>query len=130
MSDEHTPSVSPYLYYVDGVRAVDFLCGAFGMEERSRNLRRDGTLHHAEVTLGDGVIMLGTPQDADRVAALRDSHEHDSSVFCYVEDVAGHYARARDAGAEIVSEPEDQGYGEVYAAADPEGRKWYFCSTP
>jgi uncharacterized glyoxalase superfamily protein PhnB len=78
------------------------------------------------VAHGDDVIMLGTPQNGS--AGARDAG-HDSSMMCYLDDVDGHFARARDAGAEIVSEPQDSPYGRVYCAADLEGRRWYFCSV-
>lgn len=126
MPAEHPQTAIAYLYYENGPEAIDFLCRAFGCEERQRQIRPDGTLGHSEVTLGGDVIMLATPQaGADGLADNR----HDSSMFCYIDDVERHYAKAREAGARIVSEPADQGYGTVYCAEDSESRRWYFCSA-
>ena len=50
-------------------------------------------------------------------------------VYVYVDDVDAHWARAREAGAEIAEEPNDQPYGDRrYAAEDPEGHLWYFAT--
>jgi uncharacterized glyoxalase superfamily protein PhnB len=50
-------------------------------------------------------------------------------LFVNVDDVEAHYARARAAGAEIVTELEDKPYGRTYAAKDPEGHQWHFAMS-
>jgi uncharacterized glyoxalase superfamily protein PhnB len=52
-----------------------------------------------------------------------------SSIYVYIDDVDEHYARAKEAGAAILREPQDQFYGDRnYGSADPEGHEWYFAT--
>ena len=129
---QHPPQgyqcVIPYLYYGDTARAVDFLCNAFGFVERMRMPSPDGRVMHAEVLCEEQVIMLGTPADGDRVEPDDRLVRH-GGVMCYVDDVDAHYAKARDAGAVIVSELQDKFYGDrMYSAADTEGHHWHFAT--
>ena len=120
--------IIPYLYYQDGPAALEFLRKAFGFEERTRELRADGTLMHAEVVYRGNVVMLGTPVDNGPLP-LRDLPTRHSSVMCYVDDLDAHFAKAKEAGATIVSELQDKSYGDrMYAATDPEGHQWYFAA--
>lgn len=117
-------SVMPYLYYEDLPTALDWLTKTFGLRERFRLATPDGAVHHAELEQGNGVIMLGNvgPQNAGRPATVR------SSVYAFVDSVDSHFQQARDLGAEIVSEPEDQPFGDrIYLAKDLEGHEWYFA---
>ncbi len=59
------PSVIPILSYEDGAAALEWLAKAFGFRERTRLQAPDGRLTHAEMTAGDGVIMLATPTPDD-----------------------------------------------------------------
>lgn len=125
MSPERQQSVIPYLYYENGPEAIDFICEAFGFTVKDRQVRPDGTLLHSEIVYDGDVVMLGTPPGgADGMA----DSKHSSSMFVRVADPEAHYARAREAGAEIVDELDDHGYGLMYCASDPEGRRWYFCA--
>ena len=120
--------IIPYLYYADGAAALDFLRKAFGFEERMRMARADGSIMHAEAGYGGSVIMLGTPVDEPGQVGRKDLPRH-SSVMCKVDDVDAHYARAKDAGAEIKTPLQDQSYGErSYTAVDLEGHVWHFSS--
>ena len=118
-----TQTVIPYLLYEDAAGALDFLSKAFGFQETFRS--EDGDrIAHAEMTLGEGRIMLGQPGED-----FTSANDRGGTVllYAYVDDVDGHCERARRAGAEIVEEPADQEYGErVYHARDPEGHDWYF----
>jgi uncharacterized glyoxalase superfamily protein PhnB len=121
-------SVSPYLLYNDVDAAVAWLGRAFGLKERMKMPGPDGRTGHAELEAEDGVIMMGCPGPDYRnpnalggVTAL---------VFVEVSDVDAHHARARGAGAEIVSPLEDKPYGRTYAAKDPEGHHWHFAQSP
>ncbi len=122
---EGYPRVMPYLLYEDSAAAVDFLTRAFGFRERMRVPDESGRITHAEVELGDGVIMLGTPgDDYKNPKRLGGVTQND---YVYVDDVDEHFARAKEAGASIVREPTDQGYGDRnYGVKDPEGHEWYF----
>lgn len=122
--------IIPYLYYEDGVAAMDFLCKTFGFEERERVMRDDGTFMHGEVGYQDNVVMLGTPVDeSGKPKKVRDLAVRGGCVLCYVDDVDAHYERARKAGAKITAELDDKSYGDrMYAASDLEGHDWYFAT--
>jgi PhnB protein len=121
-----SPRIAPYLLYEDVAEALDWLGRAFGFHERLRYAGPDGTVTHAEMTLDDGLIMLGHP-GPDYQSPKRLGHAT-QLVHVYVEDVDGHYERAREAGATIHAEPEDQAYGDRrYDAEDPEGHRWSFA---
>ena len=116
--------VTPYLYYRDSAAALDFLTTAFGFTEMVRMPDETGGVSHAEVELGDGVVMFGTPADPRTPKELGAATQ---SVYVYVDDVDAHYEHAKAAGAEIIREPEDQFYGDRnYGARDPEGHEWMF----
>lgn len=119
-------TITPYLLYEDGAAAIDWLSKAFGFEERLRFADESGTVTHAELTLGDGEIFLGHPGPEYRSPKALGAHTDLTHV--YVEDVDAHFARARDAGATIHAEPEDQPYGDRrYDAEDLEGHRWSFA---
>ena len=119
-----TQTVIPYLLYENAAGALDFLSTAFGFQETFRS-EDDDRIAHAEMTLGDGRIMVGQP--AGGFTSSKDRGSETVLLYVYVDDVDAHCARAREAGAEIVDEPSDQEYGErVYHARDTEGHDWYF----
>lgn len=116
--------VMPYLLYKDSGAALDFLTSAFGFDEKYR-MTDSGKVTHAEVVLGDGVVMLGTP--GGDYKNPKELGGRTQSVYVYVDNVDAHFHRAKAAGATIVREPEDQFYGDrTYGAEDPEGHEWYF----
>jgi uncharacterized glyoxalase superfamily protein PhnB len=120
------PRISPYLYYEDGATAIDWLTEAFGFRERMRMPGDDGRIMHAELELDGGVVMLAAPQ-RERFKNPKELDANTSSVYVYVDDVDGHFERARQAGAEILQEPETQPYGDRhYGARDPAGHEWWF----
>lgn len=122
--------IVPYLYYADGPRAIDYLAKTFGLEEKFKQLREDGTLMHAELGYDDNVVMLGTPLDGSGAPISNARTPRHSSVMCYVEDIDAHYERAVAAGAQISAELETKPYGErMYCATDFEGHVWYFGAT-
>ena len=119
------PRVMPYLYYEDAAAALDFLAGAFGFTEKVKMTDDSGNVAHAEVTLGDGVIMLGTPS-AD-YKNPKNLGAKTQSIYLYVDDVDAHYERAKAAGGKITQEPEDKFYGDRnFGVEDPEGHEWFF----
>jgi uncharacterized glyoxalase superfamily protein PhnB len=134
------PRVIPMLAYEDGAGAIDWLVKAFGFQERLRFADDDGTITHAELTTdGGGLIMLATPTpDYVSPKRLRETSEAArkmaevpyviDGVLVGVDDVDAHFARAKEAGATILSEPEDVPDVGVrhYRAEDPEGHRWMF----
>jgi uncharacterized glyoxalase superfamily protein PhnB len=116
------PSVIPSLRYNDARRAVEWLQEAFGFEPQMVVDGEGDTIAHAELTYGDGMVMLGTQRDDSY-----GSHVGQGWLYVVVEDADAHYARAKAAGAEIVRELDDQDYGSRdYSARDFEGNLWSF----
>ena len=123
---ENMPRISAYLLYEDVAGALDWLAKAFGFRERMRMPGSDGKIMHAEMELADGVIMMGNP-GADYRNPKQLGHVT-QYLYVYVDDVDAHYEHARQAGATILAEPEDQFYGDRrYGAEDPEGHQWFFA---
>jgi PhnB protein len=121
-----TPALMPYLLYENLDTALPFLTSAFGFTETVRMNAPDGHAWHAELRLGDGVVMMGQPQsDYRNPKALGGTT---AFTYIYVDDVDEHYAHARTAGATITRELEDQPHGDrTYTAVDPEGHSWSFA---
>ena len=123
------PDIFPFLRYHDANVALDWLEAAFGFERLMVAPGPDGTVAHAQIALGPGVIMLSsvTPDDPLRLKSPRDMSGFSQGIYVHVEDVDAHYRRATGAGAEIVHELQDMDYGSrEYSARDPEGYLWSF----
>ncbi len=125
--------IIPCLTYRDAPAAIEFLCKAFGFEKHV--VYADGdVVHHAQLTFGDGMVMLGSAMKegewADRIAQPGDIGMRETQSPCViVDDADAHYARARAAGATIEMEIADQDYGgRGYMCRDPEGHLWWFGS--
>jgi uncharacterized glyoxalase superfamily protein PhnB len=118
--------VTPYLLYEDAGAAVDWLCKAFGFEEKVRMNDDAGKVNHAEVGVVDSVVMLGHPGPDYQSPA---THGHPSqAVYIYVDGIDAHFERAKAAGATVLQEPADQFFGDrTYMVADPEGHQWNFA---
>ncbi|HTJ44075.1 MAG TPA: VOC family protein [Kofleriaceae bacterium] len=126
MSNEQ---IIPYLAYADAPRAIDFLCKAFGFAETFRFPMDDGRIGHAELALGDRALYLASLWPEMGFASPKDLPGIHCQVYCIVDDVDAHHARARAAGATIATPPADTPYGErSYRAVDPEGHRWIFAS--
>src|SRR5215469_10235298 len=120
--------VTPYLLYEDGSAAIEFLTEAFGFREKMQSAGAAGGFHaELEITPGGGFVYLGQPADAFRNPSVVGKT---SLVYAVVDDVDGHYARAKAAGAQIISEPTDQSYGyRHYGCTDLQGHEWYFAEA-
>ena len=113
--------IIPTLRYQDAKAAIDFLVNAFGFERHHITENDDGTVAHAELTYGSGMVMLGTARGDDRFATGR------AVVYVVVDDPDAVHDQAKAAGATIVQELTDQDYGSrEFAAEDPEGNVWSF----
>jgi uncharacterized glyoxalase superfamily protein PhnB len=127
-----TVTVIAALQYEHAAAAIDFLCQAFGFERKAVYQGEGDTIAHAELTLGNGMVMLGSVNDTDYGRLLvrpRDAGGVTMSIYVIVQDPDAHFARARAAGAEIVREPVTQDYGgRDYTCRDPEGHVWTFGS--
>ena len=118
-------TITPYLLYEDVDAALSFLSKAFGFKEALRYTGEAGYVNHAEMHLGEGKIYLGDPGEQYRNPK---KVGRTFGTYVIVDDVDGHFERAKAAGAEITEEPTDQDYGDRrYTARDPEGHHWYFA---
>ena len=118
------PNIFPALHDRDPDAALEWLKRAFGFEEKAVYRGDDGRIQHAELRLGDGLIMFGgIPSDGPRA----DGAQPPVTVYAVVTDPDAHHERASAAGAEIVRELTDQPYGSrQYGARDLEGNAWSF----
>ena len=121
-------NIFPALRYRDADAALDFLKKAFGFEEQAVHHGEDGSIGHAELRLGAGIIMFGTFRaDGWLGGGKPDPLASTISLYVVVEDPAQHYERAKAEGARIVRPMETMDYGSVeYSVRDPEGHLWSF----
>ena len=133
MAEPVKGNVIPGMRYKDASAAIDWLCRAFGF---SRNLvvpDETGGIAHAQLVLGNGMIMLGSAKDEsdyDNLVKLpKDVGANTQAVYIVIDEIDEHYRNAVEAGAEVVYEIADQDYGgRLYSALDPEGHLWNFGS--
>ena len=119
------PNIFPALHYRDPDAALEWLKRAFGFEEKAVYRGDDGRIQHAELRLGDGLIMFGGIPAAGAPATNR--AQPPVTIYAVVSDPDAHYERAKKAGAEIVRQLADQPYGSrEYGARDLEGNAWSF----
>jgi uncharacterized glyoxalase superfamily protein PhnB/DNA-binding XRE family transcriptional regulator len=125
------PRITPTLVYEDSKAAVAWLERAFGFEAREKVAGPDGQIIHSELTLGDGLIMVGhvafSPSVQGRMASPQSLGKTTQSLFVFVDDLDAHYQRAKAAGAEIVGEIESNYGFRRYRANDLEGHEWCFA---
>jgi len=130
MGDDATvrAQLTPYLFYEDVPAALEWLGRAFGFRERMRMTEPEGTVTHAEMELGNAVIMMGCPGPEYRNP--KRLGQATLGLYVHVDDVDAHHDKARAAGATIQAELEDKPYGDrVYGVLDPEGHQWWFAQT-
>jgi PhnB protein len=125
MSAKHVPegyhTVTPYLVVNNVAELIEFLKRTFGAEERELLSKPDGGIMHAEVMIGDSVVMMGEPSDESEVIP--------ALLYLYVDDCDAVYERALEAGATSLREPEDQFYGDRSAAVDDAfGNHWWLAT--
>ena len=117
-------TVTPYLTVTDSARAIDFYKRAFGAEELFRVDAPDGKIAHAEIKIGDSIIMLcdempgwgRSPQSLGGTAV---------NIFLYVKDVDQVFNQAVAAGAKINMPVDDMFWGDRYGqVTDPFGHSW------
>lgn len=112
-------AVIPQLRVQDAEKQINFLKKAFDARETKRFSMPDGAIAHAEVRLGDSVIMLSEVQNEDYMP----TH---SEIHLYVENCDATYELAMQEGATSVMEPTDQFYGDRSAEVkDPFGNRWW-----
>jgi PhnB protein len=118
-------TVAPYLTVDDAAAAIEFYKSAFGAKERGRMDAPGGKIGHAELELGDSVIMLSDALPQFTARSPKDLGGTTVGIFLYVEDVDAFVKRAVDAGAAIRMEVEDQFWGDRFGIVeDPYGHLW------
>ena len=114
--DYHT--VTPYLTVADAEAQIDFLKKAFGAEEKYRHTDDKGHVGHAEVRVGNSMIMIGQARDQWT--------PRQASFYLYVEDVDSVYKRAVAAGGKSLREPTNEAYGDRSSGVeDSQGNQWW-----
>ncbi len=119
------PQVTPYLC-VDGAEAaIEFYSKVLGAQERMRMGGPDGKIGHAELQLGQGLIMLADPHPEIGVRDPKDIGGSPVTISVYVEDVDSVYDAAIEAGATSVRAVQDEFYGDRNGQfEDPFGHRW------
>ncbi|OFX18430.1 MAG: glyoxalase [Anaeromyxobacter sp. RBG_16_69_14] len=118
-------SVTPYLIVQGAARAIDFYKAAFDAKERMRVNQADGRIGHAEITVGDSMIMLADEFPEHGIRGPRSLGGSPVTIHLYVEDVDATVARAVAAGAQITRAVQDQFYGDRSGSVtDPFGHVW------
>jgi PhnB protein len=122
-------SVVPYLIFKDAAKAIEFYKKAFGAEELKRVPGPDGKIMHAEIKVGDAVVMM-TEEMAGMNMKSAESLGASPVSFCfYVEDVDAMALQAVDAGAKEVHAVKNQFYGDRMGSfADPFGYMWHIAT--
>jgi PhnB protein len=111
-------TLTPYLVVPNADAEIRFLAAAFGATEKSVDRRPDGTVMHAEIVVGDSLLMIG--QGNEQWPAMA------SALYLWVPDVDGAYARAMAHGATSQFAPEDKPYGHRNAGVvDANGITWW-----
>lgn len=122
-------SVIPGMNYRNAPEAIEWLCQVFGFEKHAVYPGPENTIAHAELTLGAGMIMLGSLHKAASQPFMKHPDEiggfETRSVYLAVGDADAVFARAKAAGAEILLDIEDKPYGgRGFTCRDPGGHIW------
>src|SRR5947208_14632158 len=118
-------SVTPFLAVDDASAAIDFYKRAFGATERMRMPTPDGKVAHAELGIGDSIVMLSDPFPQSTTKPPKELGGTTAGVFLYVEDVDALVQQAVGAGATITMEVADQFWGDRFGSlTDPFGHSW------
>jgi len=123
-------TIIPCLRYRDAPAAIDWLCETFGMDRHLVVPNPDGTIAHAQLTLGHGMIMLGSVNSGEMAKWSKQPDEvggaETQSPYMVVADADAVYAKVKSVGAKIVREIQDEDYGgRGFACLDLEGHLWY-----
>ena len=114
-------TVTPYLTVRGATELLEFVKRAFEAEETDCIRDDKGRVTHAQVRIGDSNLMMGEcPLGRSPMPG---------TLYLYVDDVDAWFARARDAGGEVIEEPSDKFYGDRSGAvADASGNRWYLAT--
>jgi uncharacterized glyoxalase superfamily protein PhnB len=124
-------TVIPCLRYRDAPAAIQWLCRVFGFEEQLVVPNEDGTIAHAQLSFGNGMIMLGSASDSEFGRLMKMPNEiggaETQTSYVVVSDADLVYRQAKVAGAEIILDIKDEDYGgRGFTCRDLEGHIWNF----
>jgi PhnB protein len=122
-------TLTPYLAVDDAAQAIDFYKRAFGASERVSMPTPEGKIAHAELEIGDSLVMLSDPFPQSTAKTPKELGGTSMGVFVYVEDVDNVVQQAVDAGATVTMPVEDMFWGDRFGKiADPFGHEWQIAT--
>ena len=122
-------TLNPHLAVDDAAQAIEFYKRAFGAKERMRMMGPGDMIGHAELEIGDSVLMLADPMPQSTVKPPRALGGTSVGIFLYVEDVDEVVRQAIDAGATVTMPVEDQFWGDRFGSVtDPFGHIWQIAT--
>jgi uncharacterized glyoxalase superfamily protein PhnB len=131
VSDTWPPTLTPYIAVHDARRALDWYVDVLGAHRRGEPyVMPDGSIGHAEVGIGDAVLMLAEGSSQVPVQPPSGQRTFSHSIHAQVDDVDGTVRRAREHDAEVEREPADEPYGRVAVIVDPFGHRWILNKPP
>jgi len=114
-------TLTPFIVVEGAAGLIDFLKQAFGAQELHRMAGPDGKVMHAEVKIGDSIVMMGEPHGKSELQS--------ANIYMYVNDTDATYKSAMEAGATSIMEPVDQFYGDRSAGVkDSYGNHWWIAT--
>ncbi len=123
------PRVTPYLFVEGAEAAIEFYGRIFGAQERMRMPAPDGRIGHAEIEIGDSVVMLADESPDVGALSPRTIGGSPMTLSVYVEDVDAVFEAALEAGATSVRPVENQFYGDrIGQFEDPFGHRWHVAT--
>jgi len=122
-------SITPALIVKDGNAAIEFYKKGFGAEERHRMKSPDGRIGHAELRIGDSIVMLTDEFPEMKCLSPKSIGGSPVSMYIYVEDVDDTINKAVSAGAKVLDPVKDQFWGDRHGRIeDPFGHLWFIAT--
>lgn len=122
-------SLNPYLSVDDAAAAIDYYTEVFGAKERFRMPGPDGKIGHAELEIGDSVLMLADPMPQSNYRPPGELGGTSAGLLLYVEDVDSVVMKATGAGATLTMPVEDMFWGDRFGQiTDPFGHAWQIAT--
>jgi uncharacterized glyoxalase superfamily protein PhnB len=124
-------TIIPGLRYRDALGMLDWLCRAFGLEKQVVYADPDGVVMHAQLTFGNGMIMVGSVNNRKPLAKLDKQPDEiggaeTQAPYLVVSDIERIYASAKVAGAKMLVELQEKAHGgRAFSCSDPEGHLWH-----
>jgi len=122
-------SVQPYLHIRGAAQAIEFYKQVFGAQEVMRMPQPDGRIGHAELRIGDSIVMLADEHPEKGIHGPAHYGGAPMTIMLYTTDCDDTYKKAIAAGSKSLREPTDQFYGDRMAGVeDPFGFQWYIAT--